>query len=306
MKNISLITDYIKKNTSDKTLDIVKDKRGRKLIKVDDEYWRCYKCIECGKTFEKLENNKAYYEVGKVIGKFQKNLKDFPINKLEYTIKDFHNTRKRFNKLMELEKTSDLSKECIKEISFIKMRENLVDKITNNKEIPIRVTHNDTKLNNIMIDKNQKGICLIDLDTVMPGYLLYDYGDAIRVAISKADEDEKDLRKVKIDREIFKNLTSGFIDEVKDFLLESEKELLVDSCKIITLECGIRFLTDYLENNIYFKTDYEKHNLVRARNQFKLLKEIEKNEDNLIKIVKNVFFENEKQEELTNFEIKKI
>lgn len=306
MKNISLITDYIKKNTSDKTLDIVKDKKGRKLIKVDGEYWRCYKCIECGKTFEKLENKKTYYEIGKVIGKFQKNLKDFPINKLEYTIKDFHNTRKRFNKLMELEKISDLSKECINEISFIKIRENLVDKITNNKEIPIRVTHNDTKLNNIMIDKNQKGICLIDLDTVMPGYLLYDYGDAIRVAISKSAEDEKDLRKVKIDKEIFENLTRGFIDEVKDFLLESEKELLVDSCKIITLECGIRFLTDYLENNIYFKTDYKKHNLVRARNQFKLLKEIEKNEDDLIKIVKNVFFENEKQEELTNFEIKKI
>lgn len=291
MKNISLVTEYIKKNSGLKTLEIVKDKRGKKLRKVGNDYWRCYKCIECGVTYEKIENKEIYYEVGSAIGKFQKSLENFPIKKLKYTIKDFHNTRKRFEKLMEVSSLSDKTKECIKEIEFVKKREYLADIISEkikSGEITLRVTHNDTKLNNVMLDSNNKAICLIDLDTVMPGSILFDYGDAIRTCVSKAKEDEKDLRKVRIDTEIFKNFTQGYLKEVFDILTLEEKELLVISSKIITFECGIRFLTDYLENNKYFKVDYEKHNLIRAKNQFKLLKEIEKNEENLLKIVKNI------------------
>lgn len=291
MKNISLVTEYIKKNSELKTLEIVKDKRGKKLRKVGNDYWRCYKCIDCGATFEKFIDKKIYYEVGSAIGKFQKSLENFPIKKLKYTIKDFHNTRKRFDKLMKVANDSIKTKYCLKEIEFVKNKENLVDVILEkikNKEVVLRVTHNDTKLNNVMIDSNNKAVCLIDLDTVMPGSILFDYGDVIRTSISKAQEDEKDLRKVRIDTEIFKNITSGYLNEVIDILTIEEMKLLVISSKVIVLECGIRFLTDYLENNVYFKVDYEDHNLVRAKNQFKLLKEIEKNEENLLKIVNNV------------------
>lgn len=299
MKNISLVTEYIKKNSELKTLEIVKDKRGKKLRKFKNDYWRCYKCIDCGATFEKFMDKEIYYEVGSAIGKFQKSLEKFPIKKLKYTIKDFHNTRKRFDKLMNVANDSIKTKECLKEIEFVKKKEYLVDIILEkikNKEVPLRVTHNDTKLNNVMIDSNNKAVCLIDLDTVMPGSILFDYGDAIRTSISKAKEDERDLRKVRIDTEIFKNITSGYLNEMIDILTMEEKKLLVLSSKVIVLECGIRFLTDYLENNAYFKVDYEEHNLVRAKNQFKLLKEIEKNEENLLKIVNNIILSFEKTE----------
>lgn len=295
MKNIELVTEYIKKNKNEYTLEIVKNKRRKKLVVINGDYWRCYKCIDCGKTYEKLINKESYFEVGRAVGRFSKILIDFPLHKLKYTISDFHNTRKRYDKLfVALEKADEKKKkECQKEILFIKERENIVDIINEklgSKDIPLRVTHNDTKLNNVMLDENGKAICMIDLDTVMPGSLLFDYGDAIRTGIAKALEDEKDLRKVKIDKELFLYFTKGFLSETNDILTDYEKEMLVTSAKVITFECGIRFLTDYLENDVYFKTDYEKHNLVRAKNQFKLVKEIEKNEKVLEKMLENIVF----------------
>ena len=294
MKNIELVTEYIKKNTNEKTLEIVKNKNNKKLVKIDKDYWRCYKCIDCGNTYEHLDNKETFYEVGKTIGRFQKNLSNFPLHKLNQTIKDFHDTKKRYDKLITLlNKPNIRINDCQKEIVFVKERENLVDiinKAIDMKLVPIRVTHNDTKLNNVMIDENGKGVCLIDLDTVMPGSLLFDYGDAIRTGATKALEDERDLRKVKIDKELFLYFSLGFLSEVKDILTSEEKKLLVTSAKVITLECGIRFLTDYLENDIYFKVDYETHNLIRARNQFKLVREIEKNEIILEKMIENAIF----------------
>ncbi|MFA7436226.1 MAG: phosphotransferase, partial [Bacilli bacterium] len=155
--------------------------------------------------------------------------------------------------------------------------------------IPLRVTHNDTKLDNVMIDEEtQKAICVIDLDTVMPGSVLFDFGDAIRIGASTAVEDEKDLSKVNLDINLFEQFTRGFLEKTHTFLNQKEKEYLVESARIITLECGMRFLTDYLENDIYFKVKYPEHNLIRARTQFKLVEEIEKNYSKLQNIVTNI------------------
>lgn len=291
MKNIDLVTKYIRKKKG-KTLELVKDKRGKKLRKIGECYWRCYKYIDNGITYEIIENDEIFYEVGKAIGNFQKELKSFPINKLKITIPEFHNTKKRYEKLFSIISDNDKVSSCIEEIKFVSQRKKIIfDYMKKIEEkVPLRVTHNDTKLNNVMMDYiNNKSICLIDLDTVMPGSILFDFGDAIRIGVSTALEDEKDLRKVRINRRLFEKFTKGFLEETKELLTLEEKELLVESCKIITLECGIRFLTDFLENDIYFKTDYFEHNLVRAKNQFKLVKEFEKNENILLDIVKKVY-----------------
>lgn len=291
MKNIDLVTKYIRKKKG-KTLELIKDKRGKKLRKIGECYWRCYKYIDNGITYEKIENDEIFYEVGRAVGNFQKELKSFPINKLKITIPEFHNTKKRYEKLFSIISDNDKVSSCIEEIKFVSQRKKIIyDYMKKIEEkVPLRVTHNDTKLNNVMMDYiNNKSICLIDLDTVMPGSILFDFGDAIRIGVSTALEDEKDLRKVRINKRLFEMFTKGFFEETKEILTIEEKELLVESCKIITLECGIRFLTDFLENDIYFKTDYFEHNLVRAKNQFKLVKEFEKNENILLDIVKNVY-----------------
>ncbi|MFA5543326.1 MAG: phosphotransferase, partial [Bacilli bacterium] len=157
------------------------------------------------------------------------------------------------------------------------------------RKIPIRVTHNDTKLNNIMFDeKTDEAICIIDLDTVMPGSVLFDFGDAIRIGASTAEEDEKDLSKVKLDLNLFRKFTEGFLEILKNDLKKEEINLLVDSAKIITLECGMRFLTDYLAGDKYFKINYEEHNLDRARTQIKLVQEIEEKYSQMQEIVQSI------------------
>ena len=291
MKNIDLITKYIKKKKG-KTLELVKDRKGKKLRKIGECYWRCYKYIENGITFEKIDNDDIFYEVGKAVGNFQKELRNFPIDKLRITIPDFHNTKKRYEKLFSVINNNEKVNSCIEEIRFVSERKQMIFdymKVIEEK-VPLRVTHNDTKLNNVMMNNvDKKSICLIDLDTVMPGSILFDFGDAIRIGASTALEDEKDLRKVRINKKLFEKFTEGFLEETKDILTLEEKQLLVESCKIITLECGIRFLTDFLENDIYFKTEYYGHNLIRARNQFKLVKEFEQKEEVLLEIVKKVY-----------------
>lgn len=289
MQNIDLVTKYIKMRGG-KTLEIVKDNHGKKLKKVENCYWRCYKYIEGGETLEISTDDKIFYEIGKAIGDFSFLLTDFPIKKLKITIPNFHNALKRYEKLFSLINNNAKVNNCFLEIRFVSEHKLLIKEYMNKlNSVPIRVTHNDTKLNNIMINSNTcQAICLIDLDTVMPGSLLFDYGDAIRVATNKAKEDEKDLRKVKINKKIFYSLSKGFLEKTYPILTDIEKELLFESAKIITLECGIRFLTDYLENDVYFKTDYPNHNLIRAKNQFKLVKEMEREENIYQNIIKSI------------------
>lgn len=256
---------------------------------VDDEgaYWRVYIFIEKAKTYDVVENEKQAFEAARAFGNFQKLLVDIPGERLKETIPDFHNTVQRYQTLVAAIEadTQNRANDVQAEIEFITQRESetriIIDGI-NDGNIPERITHNDTKLNNVMIDdETQEGICVIDLDTVMPGSALYDFGDLIRTSTSPALEDEQDLSKVVVRPEMFQALAQGYLESAGDFLTPRELELLPFSGKLITLEIGIRFLTDYLEGDLYFKTHRESHNLDRCRTQLKLVSSIEEQTDEM-------------------------
>lgn len=299
MENIYNITSHLKDkiikengNPLRETLNIVKTKDNKNFYKDEKgNYFRVFDFIDGASTYQLVEKPEHLYTAGKALGKFQKQLSDFDASKLYETIVDFHNTEKRFEAFLEALKKDEVgrAKDIKDEIKFILDREDetriLVNMIKEGK-LPIRVTHNDTKFNNIMIDdETEEGIALIDLDTVMPGLSLYDFGDSIRSGATKALEDEKDLSKVNFDLELYENFTKGFLENAKDFLTKEEIEYLPFSAKLITFECGMRFLTDYLMGDVYFKTQRDNHNLDRARNQFKLVSDMEKEMDNMKKIV---------------------
>lgn len=303
MENIELVTNHIrtgvvtlKESVDPKraALEIVNTIDNKTYVVWKETFWRCYCFVEGAKTYEIIETPSLFYEVGKAVGVFQKQLNNFPIEQLNITIPDFHNTPVRFLKFANLATEDPYHRgiEIFNDVKFLFDRSKSMGKIMellDAGKIPLRVTHNDTKLNNIMIDeKTNKAICVIDLDTVMPGSVLFDFGDAIRIGASTALEDEKDLNKVKLDIELFELFSRGFLEETHDILNDLEIENLVEGARIITLECGMRFLTDYLENDVYFQKKYPNHNLVRARTQFKLVEEIEKNYAKLQNIIKNI------------------
>ena len=214
---------------------------------------------------------------------------DFDASVLCEPIPDFHHTKRRFERFQAAlaEDKAGRSKTVTKEIEFFIDRKNYASVILDgfaDGSIPLRVTHNDTKLNNILFDKDtKKPVCLIDLDTVMPGSVLYDYSDAIRICASTSAEDEKDISKVNFSLDCFKTFTEGFLASSE--LNSREKELLRFSARLMLFETGIRFLTDYLEGDVYFKTTYPEHNLVRARNHIKLIEDIESHEDEIQNII---------------------
>ncbi|MCK5732126.1 MAG: aminoglycoside phosphotransferase family protein, partial [Tenericutes bacterium] len=221
----------------------------------------------------------------------------FDPNELFVTIPDFHDTPKRYEALRKAIDIDNYDRaiNVYNEIKFIMNRKDKLSIVTDaleKKEIPLRVTHNDTKLNNIMIDKDsKKAVCVIDLDTVMPGSALYDFGDAVRIGASTAKEDEKDVSKIHLNIELFEAFTKGFFKEALAILTPLEIDLLVDSVWLITMEITMRFLTDYLENDQYFKIDYAEHNIVRVHAQMKLVEEIEKHYDEMKMIVERLIKE---------------
>lgn len=302
MFNVSCIIDFIKNkivlNGGDplrETLNIVKTKDEKPyFLDSDKNYWRIYLFIEYGYTYQLVENPVHLYNSGKAFGNFQKLLNDYPVEFLFYTIPDFHNTKKRFEKLVEsiARDKCDRVKNVLEEINFALNMKDDAEVLVNmleEKKLPLRVTHNDTKFNNVMIDAlTDNAICVIDLDTVMPGLSLYDYGDSIRSGATTAEEDETDLDKVSLDMNLFENFTKGYLEETKDFLTKEEISMLVFSAKLITYECGIRFLTDYLEGDIYFKIHKDGHNLDRAKNQFKMVKEIEEKKIEMELIIQKI------------------
>lgn len=303
MENIYNVTNYLKdeiiKNSGEylrETLNLIKTKDNNYyFIDSDNEVWRATYFIEdtiCLQSVEKIEH---FYESAKSFGKFMKQLSEFPAEKLHETIAKFHDTPNRLNNLKKAIKADKLGRMSLvkDEISFALSRENdcnyLMDKLLKN-ELPLRVTHNDTKLNNILFDKyTQKGICIIDLDTIMPGLCANDFGDSIRFGASTATEDEPDLSKVHFDLELFETYARGYLEITASILTEAELESLVWGSKLMTLECGMRFLTDYLEGDTYFKISRENHNLDRARTQFKLVYEMEQNFDKMFEIVRKFY-----------------
>lgn len=291
MNNTRLIVDHIRKkciyngqNPHRSVLSFIKTIHNQDLAIIDNEYWRCSEYIENAYSLETVSTSEEFYQIGRGIGNFQNLLSDFYTNLLDDTIKNFHNTAFRYEKFketIELDKC-DRVKMCSNEILFIKERSKKFSIITDKIKmgvIPSRVTHNDTKASNVMLDKKTKEyLCLIDLDTVMKGSLLFDYGDALRYGASKVSEDEENLELVDIDMNLFESFTKGFLEELKNSITKEEIKLLYEGIWMITIELGMRFLHDFLDGDRYFRITKPAHNLIRAKNQLQLIKKIEEKE----------------------------
>lgn len=299
MENIYNVTTHLRKKIDAaggdplrETISVILTRDGQRFYKADeDNFFRMYTFVDNTVTYEVVENPIQLYHAGKAFGKFQRRLDDFPAKKLYETIKDFHNTPDRVEQLKSaIENNSANRKDQVKEeiqfaLDYAKYASIIMDNIKSGL-VPLRVTHNDTKINNLLFDVvTNEAICVIDLDTVMPGSALYDYGDALRFGASSGAEDEQDLDKIWFDMEKFEAFTKGFLEEIGDCLTEKEIELLPVSALILTYECGIRFLADHLNGDTYFKIHRENHNLDRARTQFKLCRDIESKFPEMKKIV---------------------
>ena len=261
------------------------------FVDSEGEYWRSYKFITGATSYDQVEKPDDFYQSAVSFGNFQRLLADYPADTLHETIKGFHDTKARFEVFKKAVEADVCGRAAFvkDEIDFVLAHEdvaNILGDMQAKGELPLRVTHNDTKLNNIMIDdKTGKGICVIDLDTVMPGLAVNDFGDSIRFGASTAAEDEQDLSKVSCDMDLFDIYTKGFVEGCDGKLTAKEIEMLPVGAKVMTFECGMRFLTDYLEGDHYFKIHREGHNLDRCRTQFKLVKDMEEKWDTMNAIV---------------------
>lgn len=259
---------------------------------VDDQgyHWRAYHFIENARSYEAVESADQAYKAARAFGEFQCHLAELPAPRLHDTIPDFHNTLKRFAYFEEVLAADAHNRAATAraEIDWVMRHKDLAGVLLN-ANLPERVTHNDTKFNNVLLDEaTGEGICVIDLDTVMPGLALYDFGDMVRTATSPAAEDERDLGKVRMQFPMFEALVRGYMDAAGGFLTADEKRLLTASGKLITFETGLRFLTDYLNGDTYFKTHRPGHNLDRCRTQFKLVESIEEQEEAMNRLVESV------------------
>ena len=289
MNNILHVTAYLKEqikaqggDPQRETLDFVCAKNGESYF-VDSfgEYWRAYHFIEDAYALDEIKDPQDFYESAVAFGNFQRMLADFPADTLTETIAGFHDTKARFaafEKAVE-EDVCGRAAEVQKEIQFVKDRYDVacvLGDLLEAGELPLRVTHNDTKSNNVLMDNaTGKGLCVIDLDTVMPGLAVNDFGDSIRFGASTGTEDEKDLSKISCDMELYDIYAKGFVEGCGGALTDMEIECLPIGAKVMTYECGMRFLTDYLSGDTYFKIDYPTHNLDRTRTQLKLVWDME-------------------------------
>ena len=244
-----------------------------------------------------IESPEVFFNAGKAFGDFQRLLADFPIDKLYETIPDFHNTGKRYRNLINSVAADPKGrvKYVQEELNFCYARRNETYVLTGKTligDLPLRVTHNDTKLNNILFDKTtDEPICIVDLDTVMPGLSLYDFGDAIRFGANTTTEDDKDIKNVSLDLGLYEQYVRGFLTSAGESLVTEEVRLLPFASKMMTFECGMRFLTDYIDGDVYFKTHYPDHNLVRCHTQFALVADMEAKYDEMMKITENAYKE---------------
>jgi hypothetical protein len=302
MENVMRVTTHIQKklearNARDVTrrcLTVIPTRDGKSFYEHGSEAWRTFVFIEGARTCEAAQLPRQAYEAGRAFGGFQLALVDLPGERLFETIPDFHHTRKRFGALQQAIQNDhyNRAKDARPEIAFALGHEPIVDVILNaiaRKQIPERITHNDTKFNNVMLDvRTGKALCIVDLDTVMPGCALYDFGDMVRTTTSPALEDERDLSKVRMRMPMFKRLAEGYLCTAGTFLTKAEKTFIAFSGKLITFEMGIRFLTDFLSGDAYYRTHRPAHNLDRCRTQFKLIESIERQEEAMQRYVNNL------------------
>jgi Ser/Thr protein kinase RdoA (MazF antagonist) len=300
MENVTRVTTHLRekmeaqnmRDLTRRSLIVIPTRDGRSYFMNGDEgVWRTFLFIEGVETFEAVQSPDQALQAGRAFGDFQRLLVDLPGGRLFETIPNFHNTRKRFDAFQRAVQKDhyNRAKEAKPEIEFALKREAVVDVILNamaKGKIPERITHNDTKFNNVMLDvMTGEAMCIVDLDTVMPGCALYDFGDMVRTTTSPTLEDEQDLSKIKMQMPMFKKIAQGYWSAAGQFLTKAEKSHIAFSGKLITFELGLRFLTDYLCGDTYFRIHRPGHNLDRCRTQFKLVESIEKQEDAMQKFV---------------------
>ena len=297
MENIQRVTAYLaaqaarEPESERRVLTLVSTRDGRAWhVDAEGNYWRAYRFIEGARTYDAVESTEQAFQAAKAFGRFQQMLANLPAPRLHETIPDFHNTPKRFKALEEAvaADVAGRAKLAGREIEFALARKSMVSVLLDAK-LPERVTHNDTKFSNVLLDDaTGEGICVVDLDTVMPGLALYDFGDMVRTTTSPAVEDERDLSRVMMQFAMFEALVRGYLHAAEGFLTKAEKRHLVFSGKLITFEQGIRFLADYLAGDTYYKVQREGHNLDRCRTQFKLIESIEEQEERMERLVEAI------------------
>ncbi|WP_294184233.1 aminoglycoside phosphotransferase family protein [uncultured Sphingobacterium sp.] len=299
MRNIALVTQHLSekvkvakgKRVSDHVLTIVPTRDGNLYIQDEPgNYWRMFILIEDTKSYDIVETEFQAAEGGRAFGLFQKQLSDLDASLIVEVLPNFHNIDFRLENLRKA-----ITKDTCKRVALVKDRLDFIFsredrmqtilQLGSKGKLPLRITHNDTKFNNVLLDHHDKMQCVIDLDTVMPGYVAYDFGDAIRTIINPVAEDEIDVSKISLNLALYKAYAEGYLEEANDFLTTLEKETLVDGAFLLPFMQGVRFLTDYLEGDHYYKTKYEDHNLVRTNTQLKLVEEMERNEAFMRKVV---------------------
>ena len=294
MRNIRLVTDHLHRQSDDPrcAMTIIQTNDGADFL-ASDGFWRVYDYVEHSLCLQSPENDADFLESARAFGAFQQQLKDFPAGELAETIPNFHNTPDRFRIFRETLKKDPMgrAKEVAREIDFLMEREEKLGMLQGMRDcgdLPTRVTHNDTKLNNVLLDNDtRRALCVIDLDTVMPGLTAYDFGDSIRFGAATAAEDEPDPSKMKLDLHLFEIYTKGFLEAARS-LTDREVQMMPMGALIMTLEVGMRFLTDYLEGDLYFKTAYPEHNLVRSRTQLALVADMQDKWEEMNRIVADV------------------
>jgi hypothetical protein len=297
MENIQRVTSHLAAKVAGepdgkrRVITLIPAQDGRFLhVDEDGNYWRAYGFIDRASTYDAVERPDQAFQAARAFGHFQKLLVDLPAPRLHDTIPDFHHTPKRFAALEKAIELDGFGRASLAkaEIDFALAHKPLTTALLD-ANLPERVTHNDTKFNNVMLDDaTGEGICVIDLDTVMPGLVLYDFGDMVRTTTSPAKEDEQDLSKVNLQFPMFEALVRGYLETAGGFMTKAEKQFLAFSGKLITFEIGIRFLTDYLSGDTYFKVHRQGHNIERCRTQFKLVQSIEAQQDEMERLVESI------------------
>jgi hypothetical protein len=304
MDNLVRVTSHVRqrlvaegaRDVTRRALTLTPARDGQPYYRDDaGEYWRTFVFVERAQTFESVQNPRQAYEAGHAFGRFQQLVVDLPGRRLHETIPHFHNTRRRFDRLNEAIQLDQYNRarSARPEIEFALEQEPIVDVLLNAMaagEVPERIAHNDTKFNNVMLDwESGEALCVLDLDTVMPGLVLYDFGDMVRTATSPTLEDERDLNKVEMQLPVFEELARGYLNATLPFLTKAERQYLVLAGKLITYTIGLRFLTDYLSGDKYFRIHRPEHNLDRSRTQFKLVRSIVDQEETMTRVVERLW-----------------
>lgn len=297
MENIQRVTAHLahqlngQSDCDRRVLTLIHARDGRTWFEDEDgDFWRAYHFIEGATTYDAVQSPQQAFQAARAFGSFQHMLASLPAPRLHETIRDFHHTPKRFAALETAIAADGLNRAALAEpeIEFALSRQPMVGVLIE-ANLPERVTHNDTKFNNVLLDDaTGEGICVIDLDTVMPGLAAYDFGDMVRTTTCSAKEDELDLSKVSMEFPLFETLVCGYLESAGDFLTKAEKQLLAFSGRLITFEIGIRFLADYLVGDTYFKIHRDGQNLDRCRTQFKLVESIERQEERMSRLVEDL------------------